>query len=249
MIPARMLLRAATVLALTRGGDGPYPTMAGEAVFDSRLKPVTDIAQETMTPVAMVYTADDKRTNMSKAGGRPTWKRTVTLVIELAISSVSKDRMAWIETDADLEALLDLFELEVEVALADPSNPWAMAWRKLARCIESWDSEPFRSAEQSVRYAVRQISIEIEIAQDCLPQATTDKVIAADGNALSIPYLADLEAQIRTSPIFESTRAMMSGARDLVQLPALKRVALKLDTAPVDGRPDVEAVISMENAP
>jgi hypothetical protein len=233
MIPNRLLLRAATVLALTRGGDGPFPTMAGEAVFDSKIRPVTDIAQESMTPVALVYTADEKRTNVASGGsGRAVWQRKVNLVIEIAIGSVSNSGVSWIETDAELEAMLDLFEAEVETALHDPTNPWALAWHRLVRCVETWDSEPFRSSEQAARYAVRQIAIEVALNQDCLPTPTIDTVTATgSGRRLLVPYLEALEDQILESPVFASTRDLINGSRDFVTLPPLRKVAIRTEQA------------------
>ncbi|MGE0699270.1 MAG: hypothetical protein AB7O57_09270 [Hyphomicrobiaceae bacterium] len=239
----RLLLRAATVLALTRGGDGPFPTMAGEAVFDTRLRPVTDIAADNATPVALVYTGEERRLNR-EADGRPLWTRKLDLVIELAIGSVNSDRLKHIETDPELEALLDFFELEVEATLSDPSNPWSLTWRRLVRKIESWDSEPFRSAEQSTRYAVRQIIIACEINPDCLPQPTTDRVILSEPARLQVPYLAGLEAMILANPVFASTAALMTGARDRVQLPALKGVGMRMDYG--EAAPPVLSNISME---
>ena len=159
MIPNRLLLRALTVLALTRGGDGPvFPTMANEAVFDTKLRPVTDTATEVMTPIIHVYTDSDSRVNMEKGGGtRPNWKRTVTIMLELAIGSLTSGKMKYVETDPELEAMLDLFELEAELALFAIDDPFALAWRSMIKSFDDWESIPFRSAEQASRFAVRQI--------------------------------------------------------------------------------------------
>lgn len=267
MIPNRLLLRAATVLALTRGGDGPYPTMAGEAVFDTKLKPITDIAQETMVPVILVYTDADARLNKERNATR-NWKRTIDLVIEIAISSLGPDKAEWAETDAELEAILDLFEAEVETALMDVTNQWANYWRKLVRCMDSWESTPYRSAEQTVRYAVRQIHIECEVQTDCFPSFTTEtpkfaSLIDKDGkfipgSLLPIPYLAQFESEVLANDeLFKTTRDLLQGVTHQPVLPALKRIGLKIDAIdpadpnrlPVgqthgpDGRIEVEAMI------
>ena len=246
MIPGRLLLRAATVLALTRGGAGPFPTMAGEAVFDSKLTPVMDIAQEAQTPIGLVYTGEEKRRNLD-TNGSALWCRNIDLIIEIAIGSFGKNGVEWVETDAELEALLDFFELEVEAALSDLSNPWAAAWRKLVRKIEHWDSEPFRSSEQNVRYAVRQIVIGVEINNDCLPRPTIEPVRLARPATLDVPYLSGLTETLKSNPVFESTWALLSGVRDLVQFPQLKTVAIKGHYGgPSDAPPNVEVPINLE---
>ena len=246
MIPGRLLLRAATVLALTRGGDGPdYPTMAGENIFDSRVRPLSETEAEVSTPIGFVYTGDEKRHNLAAgAAGRPEWKRTISLTIELAMCSVGKDALAWKETDAELEAVLDLFELEVEAALCDLTNPWSVLWRRMVKRIDSWESEAYRSAEQSVRYAVRGLHIGVEINNDCMPQPTIDPVKVAKPAKLQIPYLQELADQIDRDPMFASTRRLISGANDLVQLPALKRVHFR--TAEVD---PVSVHVNLETKP
>lgn len=239
MIPQRLLLRAATVLALTRGGDGPFPTMAGEAVFDSKMLPVADIAQETHLPVVLVYTDADKRRNRDLNSGR-TWERRLELVIEIAISSFTKDGVQWAEADAELEATLDLFEAEIETALFDPTNPWSAHWRKLIKAFETWESVPHRSAEQAARYAVRQIVIDVVLHSDCLPtpsteaptlpQTTDANGVFIPGSLLPIPYLLPFEREtLAVSPALESTRLLLSGASQQPIVPALKRISLKVD--------------------
>lgn len=237
MISNRLLLRAATVLALTRGGVGPYPTMAGEGVFDTKLKPVTDLAQESMTPIALVYTDADKRTNLETGGTRVNWKRNVTVIIELAIGSVKPGDVGkpnvikYLETDPEIEAMLDLFELETEMALFAIDNPYALAWRGMVKCIEEWESTPYRSAEQAARYAVRQIAITVELKADCVwQQATTGAVTEVQRPYLPVPYLSDLEDAIVANPeVFSSTLALLKGASSQVRLPELKHIHIEQD--------------------
>lgn len=225
MIPNRLLFRAATVLALTRGGQPPYPTMAGGLVYDTRIVPISDIAQEAMLPVILVYTDSDSKTNVER-NGRPKWKRMVHLVIEIAISSATKDAISRIETDAELEALLDFFEAEVEAALFDPTNEWAVLWRTMTRCIENWTSEPYRSADQASRYAVRQIFMEVELAPECAVEVTTEEVLGkVQHNLDQIPYLAPLAEQIEKDEVFASTRRLLTSP-GLVTLPRLRGISL-----------------------
>lgn len=268
MIPNKLLLRAATIMALTRGGgDGPYPTMAGAQVFDTKLKPITDLAQESMTPVVLVYTDADTRTNKDPNTKR-SWKRNVALVIELALGSIGANGIEYAEADSELEALMDLFELEVETALQNPACPWAQHWSRLIKTIDQWEVTPFRSAEQSRRYAVRQILISCTIDTECAPQPTigrphVTKTIDENGafipgSLLPVPYLAPFEAaMLATEPVFESTRQLLTGAAHQPLVPALRSVFIKGDfidpadpnrlppgqTQGPDGRIEVEAHI------
>lgn len=243
MIPGRILLRAATVLALTRGGVAPYPTMAGEGIFDSKMQPVTELMQEGMTPLAMVYTDTESRTNLNTSGGRPNWKRTIDLMIEIGIGSAAKKNAStgeqvqwqWIETDPELEGMLDLFEAEIDLALNAIDNPYATYWRKLIKTVIGWESVPHRSAEQSARYAVRSIVIECELAADCPPMPVVDVDTAAiNGGSLfaGVPHLASLEAIIRGNPeVFAPTLAMLTGRAQQVPLPKLKTIHIEQEHA------------------
>lgn len=264
MIPIRLMLRALTVAALTRGGQEPWPTMAQSAVFDSRLLPITQVEQDTMLPVICVYTDHDKRHPNDQQ--RRSYMRTCTLVIEIALSSVRNikgedgqliGQFDRIETDPELEALLDLFEMEIWTALHDPTNPWATKWRKLVKGIGEWSSEPFRSGDQAHRYAVRQIVIDCEIASDCVPQINAEP---QDIAAAPAEYLAELWAELASAPIFASTRAALQGV--LPRMPTLDRVVVRADyidpadpnrlpegvTTGPDGLIDLEAHIQMKDS-
>lgn len=257
MIPNRLLLRALTVLALSRGGQAPFPTMAGEAVYDTRLEPITDIATEGMSPVILVYTDTDMRQNVNRntAG---TWSRKVALIIELSICSVKKTpdgtgSFEWLETSAEIEAMLDIFELQVEHAFADVTNPFAMQWSKLVKRFEAYESTPSRSAEQAVRYAVRQLHFDIELATDCRPSPaitapeTTpyldEEGVLIPGSLLPIYYLGALEQSIATEPFFEGVRSMLTGASLSPVLPALKSVHVAADIKGPNGTAPVAAHI------
>lgn len=251
MIPARLLLRALTVLTLTRGGSGPFPTMAGAAVFDTRIDPIVEVAEENQhLPLAIVYTDNDQRKNLNTNTSGGPWSRSIDLVIEIALGSIRKGsateekaKFEFAETDAEMEALLDFFEAEVELALADPVNPYAVQWRLLVKKWIFVESVPHRSSSGAQRLAVRQLRFEVEIAADCRPKPTltapTPPVITdpetgefIPGSLMPIPYLVDLERSIATSvdnPIFENTRAMLLGASLNPVLPALQRIAIMGD--------------------
>lgn len=241
MFPVRPWMRAATVLALSRGGKAPFPTMASAAVFDTRLLPIEDLLQEGMTPVALVYTDSDKLSSLDKNGGR-VYRRELTLIIEIAIGSVGKSpdgkrEWAWAQTDAELETLLDLFEFEVWNCLHDTTNPYTAQWRTVVKGIEDWESVPFRSGEQANRYAVRQIHAQLSIRPDCFrstfvgSQPAPNTPNEATAPLIPIPYLSELSQQIAVEPIFQSTRDLLldNPVDPSSVLPMLKTISLKVD--------------------
>jgi len=56
----RTALRLATVAALLNGGNEPWPTVAGEYVYDSLLDDVVDVIPARRKPVIIVRTDDDE---------------------------------------------------------------------------------------------------------------------------------------------------------------------------------------------
>lgn len=216
MIPIKLLLRVLTVLTLTRGGAEPYPTMAGPNVFDTRIAPLTDVAADVSLPIIVVYTDMDQRRTVDNSGNM---RRSVVLVIEIAISGIAQNNLVRLETDPELEATLDLFEAETLAAFGDPSNPWAMKWKGLVRSTKEVDIEPFRSSDQAQRYAVRRIVFEVDLANDCLPAVNAEPVAMPMPPA---PYLDDLWSSIKAEPIFASTRMLLTGARS-TNVPLLER--------------------------
>ena len=239
IFPVRPWMRAATVLALSRGGQAPFPTMAGPAVFDTRLLPIEDLLQEGMTPVALVYTDADKLTSLDRNGGR-NYRRELTLIIEIAIGSVGRTpdgadkKWAWAETDAELETLLDLFEFEVWNCLHDGTNPYTAQWRQVVKGVEDWESIPFRSAEQANRYAVRQIHAQICLRPDCYRSTFVGAQPPRNVPTtplIPIPYLAELSQQVAEAPIFQSTRDLLldNPAQPESVLPLLTTISLKVD--------------------
>jgi hypothetical protein len=255
MIPARTVLRAAVVAALR--GDGVPRTMAGIAVFDSRMEELVSVTAETLLPTVLVYTDQDKRTNHAMKGGRA-FKRSVVLVIEAAIQRVAADstNMIPIETDAEHEFLLDCFEGEIERALLHDRTPQAIRFRGLIQSIDEWDSQPMRSADQAHKYAARQIVIDLCLSEDCF--SVTGDVAA------QAPYLAPFVEALQTAENFGSTRSLLAGPplgygagaplrgasikADFVDPADPQRLAALNRTQGPDGRVEIEASATMEGS-
>lgn len=225
----RLQLRSATVLALSNNEATPFPTIAGPLVFDSKMDPIADTLGETMMPCVIVYTDKDEQTKLDRGNGTLFHERRIGLTIECCIGTFSKNGATWLETDPELEAMLDVFEWQVWFTLWGQS-PGAVAWRKLIKQIESWSSVPGRSADGNTRISVRQITAHLIVNNDCRPQVG----IVGPGESfptpqvdslLGVPYLAGLEETLRKKPEFAVLAEQLAAARTGSPMTILPRLA------------------------
>lgn len=174
----RLVFRALTIAALSKQeGDTHAPTIAGDAVFDTRLDDIEFDGESIEVPLIAVFTEVDKANLLDKAAGRGAMFRTLQLRIDIALGSFSKtviDGQTQIEyglptTDAELEGLLDVFEAQVWRALQLPGRAASDAWQGFVIELISWESMPQRSAVGNNRLAARQLILECRIPTDCRP--------------------------------------------------------------------------------
>ena len=173
----RAALRLATIAALTNGGAEPWPTMAGARVFDSRQDPVDMTGAQAMMPVIVVHSESDRQSrSLNGIAVSRTVDRRLDLRIEIALTPRAFDEAGvplslWPVVDADLEAMLDLFEYQVEVALFG-AGPWALWWRGLAAVTDTASSRYVIEIEQqNLRFAAREIVLAASIPGECHPKA------------------------------------------------------------------------------
>lgn len=226
----RTALRLATIAALANGGAAPYPTMAGNIVFDSRSEPVElAVASETY-PMIIVHTERD-REDRDAGGGRATLqplRRTVDMRIEFGITNSPKDSTGatkpdWPEADAALEAMIDLFNLQIHNALFG-KGVWAVWWRGLF-AVPDIVSERFVTApgQGQLRVAAREMVMRVTLPADCLPgfvlapdaapaavlpglmKTVTDK-IAADGSGVVAAHAASVVDFVTANGLPQATQ-------------------------------------------
>lgn len=171
---AREALRLATVRAL-RGN-----TWVGDRVHDSEHGPADDRADEETLPLIVVYTDDVKASGDDEgdllAGG------TVKLAIEILITSRMRVKVEGTEdeayqydcpqTDAGMELTIGIIERQIRVALSNPNNPWGDLWHKLAKRFGDVSSMRGTSMREGVRFAGRQLTMDIEVPKDPVPGAS-----------------------------------------------------------------------------
>lgn len=180
----RMALRTAAVLALTNYYQAPWPTMAKGRVFDSRIDPITGAQADELVPTISIYTDDDTGDDLSSNNGGPPFRRMVNLTMWLTLGMIGEDStaenptIAFPQTDAQLEASLDLFEHQTRFAFANFGNQWTKLLLGFWTRMTMWKSDRL-AAEANVRLAARQITATIEIKDDDWPQITTNPNEAA----------------------------------------------------------------------
>jgi hypothetical protein len=180
----RTALRLATIESLRPAAllntQGPWPTLAGARVFDTRLDPFDDIGPKPKAAIA-VYTEADPGYAGQRRGGPP-YRREVDLVFE--ISQIAKaqsdsDPSVYVAgvplTDPELEAELDRIETEISLALMFNTNGITIRhggetkplWRALTgRMVTEPRSMPHRTSEESERLAMRTVTWKTQVPDD-----------------------------------------------------------------------------------
>jgi hypothetical protein len=268
---SRMMLRAlATQALLEPESDGSYPTFAGKNVFDSRIFPaeLDDVRQEI--PVCAVYTdtqkfsgkARDEQTLVSNVfhevqlcfeicvaeNGAPTYKDTGELV--------GRAPAAIVQTDSELEAILDLFEAQVLYTLQNPSKKWSQAFGMWCKEITSYESSKEADGSKNLKLAFRKIDLGCLICPDPIPiivpsnvkciTSPVAEVIPRTGTYLDdmleglALHVANGSGNLSTAiSIMTSTFGGCGG----ILWPALQRIGIKA-TLPDAAAPTGELVVS-----
>ncbi len=275
----RLLLRNFLVNALVeKQPDGQFPTIAGDRWHDSRIVPVELSQMNVEIPVGIVYTKDS-----AMAAGKPrsgpffnSLPQMVDVVVEIAVAryekvdvtdSTKKGKKAQavqvviVENDEELIAVLDLFEAQVWRVLHDPMNKWSVCWGQAIRQSISYKSEQEADGEKNNLYALRQITMQVEICPDPVPKTgVTSQPFAiltpkynpeTDLFGLDQGYLGEFLKELLkkedTSSIVEGLRSTLGQRQDIL-LPALKRVGIKVVGSPIPQQPDGQVNATMDIA-
>lgn len=241
---SRLALRGSIIKMLTNDFSEPYPTIAGPAVWDMKMDPIDHNTGETMLPIVVVYTDADEHSLLDRGEGRMFREHMVNVFIELALGTFpdgeGSTTMSYVETDAELEALLDLFEWQVWRQFYTNWSPSSQPFHRMVKRIESWESAPARQIEQNNRLSLRQMAIKVTLAPDCLPQA----LLLPEGavppinakptslEAIDLPYLSGLQDTLLNNPTFaglcDQLRAVQTG-RPSVTVRRLDTASFKTD--------------------
>lgn len=141
MTLARTALRLATINALQGADAASGPTAAQNRVYDSL---IGDLDPETFPdhakPTIIVLTDSDEGDELSRQNGGPPFRRDIDLVFELGmIEKVRDDQgfdLVYPQTDAQLEAALDVLEFQIAQRLGYDPDPSCALFRRFFRPIK-----------------------------------------------------------------------------------------------------------------
>lgn len=195
---SRLALRIVTVAAL-RGR-----TWAGDAVRDSAIPPLDVAARDERRPFLSVYT-DDGQT-APRNGDLLSGLSSFALVIESAVTAQMEPGGDWAipATDAGMEVSLDLLDRQIRRVLMDPDDPWSRLWRAVVVDVENVRSMRGASNDQGLRFAGRQIEIQVRALADPPPGRIASGVWA--------DLLSSLESEPDYVPLAAALRAEIEGA-------------------------------------
>lgn len=166
----RLMLRIATVSALSNFNAAPWPTIAGPHIFDSKIEPIEDFALDAAYPICVVYTDYDKNGPWHHTFAETKAEdRTCTITIEILVAQISEHEDGYAIsspiTDSELEMSLDIFERQIWDALR-ADNPAAECFRRIAFKVEDTISRRGTTTDGGQKVAARQITYECHVLRD-----------------------------------------------------------------------------------
>ncbi|WP_148287916.1 hypothetical protein [Rhodopseudomonas sp. B29] len=180
---AREFMRLAVLEALRPSAllaaGGPWPTLAGVYVSDSRIDPIDDVNADERRPLIGVYTEGSSLTKIAQSG--PVfYKGEVELVIETSVvanylvsdgNNGAQTIVDYADTDAATETTLGVIEEQIYHALH--VGPTGALFRQMVKLpFDEWQSTiKHRGGEESVRLAARTLRAKIRVKESCYDPA------------------------------------------------------------------------------
>lgn len=202
------IVRELVQIAVTEALRGR--TIAEGRVHDSLIRALPQIMNKGSHPVIAVSIED---CTSSVSDGLFRTDTAMTLMLQLAIASSvtipvttgeGEERQTVAleigDTDAALEAYLNLLDRQWRIALADPENAWSELFRRLVPTVGKIDDIRLTDPETGRKHAARIVEITImPIAEPYPGQADTDVVRAGLEQIATIADYADLAAILTAS--------------------------------------------------
>jgi len=156
-------IRLGVVAALSNGGVEPFPTAAQDRVYDSRQDPLMNNEEGRNIPAMTVYTDSTKRDPISQ--GFPPFNNRLHVIVEISVGGAG----SLIETDSEMEAMLDAMEEQALKALFSPEEEGALQFRRMIKRVNGVESMRLANNSVNTRLAMRDLIIEVEYDQRCAP--------------------------------------------------------------------------------
>jgi hypothetical protein len=170
MTLARTAMRLAAVNSLAGADANSGPTIAKNRVYDSR---ISDFDPETYPddalPTVIVLTDSDEGEQLSRQNGGPPFRRHIDLVFEIGMIQKVQEgttyNLIYPDTDARLEAGLDLLEFQIARRLGYDTDPTSVLFRKFIR-PQKHESHRQVMDDAGVKIACRLLTWTCEITDD-----------------------------------------------------------------------------------
>lgn len=172
MTLARTALRLAAAQAV-KGVADARPTIAEGRVYDSRISPEQpDVFGDDARATVIVLTDGDEGDALSEQNGGPPFHRQIDLIFDIGMvlqekaeGDVDGYMIGYPDTDARLEASLDVLQTQIVRQLAASDAPLAMWFQRFVRI---WKQESHRQADDTagVKLARRLVTLTCELNDD-----------------------------------------------------------------------------------
>ncbi|WP_319517243.1 hypothetical protein [uncultured Martelella sp.] len=216
MLAAEALrLAAIEVLCPTASleAGGPFPTLAGRAVFDSEpasLQSLDRNAPAGYTPVISLYTSEAAAQLMGEASAAVDTQASAMLVIIAELAVVAEDNegefVAPMAED-DPEARMVLAALCSQIRFKLERSTAGGAWRRLVRRIERVDMSTFAAPDFGLKYQRVMMRFacsirddEFDVENGGLPEPIRSVHAALPANSYAKAKLAALAAHFAADP-------------------------------------------------
>lgn len=230
----RLLVRAAVVGALID------KTLAGKRVFDTLYGHPQQSQDNALIPSIAVYTDNDRRVLRERGTVGGGYDRSIDLGLDLTFAawrtSPVEDRddegamieagvpqLGIVQTDAELEATMDLFELQAYRALY-AATAAGNRLHQFILGIEEFHSVPGRDGKGNNKLAARTLQFSIRIRDDCRPSGTGENNSVYPDIATVAPYLAPMLATLNSTPGLESLHTLLQELYGTAVLPPVNHV-------------------------
>jgi hypothetical protein len=244
----RTALRLCAIGAWTGTADA-RPTIAEERVYDSR---IGDLSPETFgedaKPVIIALTDNDQGDELSRQNGGPPFIRMIDLVVEFGMVMTLKDGADFVigypDTDARLEASLDLLEFQIVRRLAYGLDPLSIQFRKMARIVK-YENHRHVMDDSGVKIACRVLTLTCQCNDDQVD--TYNASCAVPSGSAALPQsLREVCALLPSGSAGAQACTAIAVAIDPLTAPAFKGMDVEYDANSLsDGDPSVQGTIEL----
>lgn len=252
-------LRLAAVATLLNGGVAPWPTIAGEFVYDSMRDDILDVTPLSRKPIIIVRTDEDQVSfRENTVMGRQCRMLIEASVVTAAQGADGKTKLDWPKTDPAIELMLNIMEWQIWNALRGMGF-WADWFQHTMQysSLLGYSSTPRYALPDrgAVRLAVRTLEFIFKMREECIvpPLHETDPSVPVFLPPTIVAVINQVVqkggGEFRTAVIGLGKTLLRYGAAEHPRYPALQRVWTDVTNLGVVIDTPLEQSASLEWAP